>query len=115
MKSFHFETSLEEWQLLRNCWKIIEKTVKSDSKLDNVINTLNRKLFNNNDNIIDSNNNDISIESMNDLLTEIDNEMKMNEINSNNDNDNDNEHDTALPLNELYLSKVIDMIKKPVL
>ena len=74
-------------------------------ELKQCIKSLNNQLFNKNDNNDNSNNNynnnDISIETMNNLLTEIDYEMK-----------NDNQQ-TQL-LSQLYPTKIVHFIETPV-
>ena len=116
METFRFETSLDEWETLRNCWKIIEQQIKSDSNLSNLHNCstlLTNKLFNNRG----SNNNeiqlitDISIETMNNLMIEIENELIINE-NETKMNNNDNTQNT-LKMDEMS-KDLIQFIETPV-
>ena len=90
MQSFRFEASFVEWQNLKDCWKNIEKYIDDASKLgkrsdavDKSLQTLNNKLFSpdtavtvkaetTNPDGIDK----LSIETLTDLMNEIDNETK---------------------------------------
>ena len=107
---FHFKTSLQEWKHLQSCWKIIANELKNgDPNLNNCIFILNSKLFDNHNNNKESqtskniqtennnNNDDISIETMIDLIDEIENDTQNN--------------DTSL---SSYPPSVIKFISKPV-
>ena len=131
MKTFHFETPFDEWKYLQNCWNTVKNHIRGDSndgnndkKLNDCVNALNNRLFdrngnnnnsNRNDNKNKNNNNnnneeDISIETMNNLLLEIDNEMKNDKV----DNNHGDESSSQLDLSTLYPSKIVDFINLPV-
>ena len=111
MKSFHFETSLDKWERIKKCWNTIQSDIKSNHNdknkktdsnvLSTCVDTLNEELFDqntgNNDNT--QKNNDISIETMNDLLLEIDSETTSNK---------------TVQLSSLYPSKIVEFIRLPV-
>ena len=132
---FHFETSLEEWKHLQSCWVELVNTLKSDdnnnlknsnSNTDNCIFILNTKLFNSSNPTNDNCNNeqlqsaqtskaqtkaienDITIETMTDLMDQIENEIQNN--NNNNNNNNNDSNDISQP----YPSSVMTFISKPV-
>ena len=130
--TFRLEISLDEWKYLEKCWKTIEKNVissvdiKNDNKneLNQCINALNNKLFDNNRNNntttkdTTTTSKDISIETMNNLLLEIDYDMKNNENeNENENNKNNNNHNNnnqESKLDQLYHSKIVHFIESPV-
>ena len=111
MSTFHFETSSQEWEVLRRSWTAIVQKIQesSDENIDKCVNLLNNKLFsiNNSDNKNNDKNKDqdnISIETMNNLLLEIDNDIKK----------NDTVGQTPNQLKSLYSSHIAQFIKTPV-
>ena len=45
METFRYQTSVQEWEKLRNCWKKIEAQIESVEDLKECITLLNTKLF----------------------------------------------------------------------
>ena len=108
METFRFEVSWSDWNKLRNCWKKIESKIESDSDLNDCKNVLNEKLFNKNNKSPVISTSDISVNTMNKLMNEIDNETIINEMKDNTSHSQTTIDTTNIP------SNVIDFIKKPV-
>ena len=87
MKSFSLEIPLQDWETVVNCWNKIEHEIKSDSKMGEYAKVLNDKLFNTKSTSTESPQ-DISIETMNKIMNEIDIETNESKEKSSNDSYN---------------------------
>ena len=95
MDRVHFEMSAKDWQEIKTAWAKIEKSIESDAGLVSYQNILNDKLFGKKEIINDDTKNSVnpdlvSIGTMNDLMTEIENETKTDDTASSNNNNNNN-------------------------
>ena len=108
MSEFHFTTSVEEWTKIRNCWKKIENTIKTNQDLQECQLLLNDRLFDKQET------NDISIDTLNTLMTEIDNETKTNDDENEKIKKQQKSNQETATKNEEIPSAVLELIDTPV-
>ena len=92
---FQFQIPLTDWKQIKGWWKKIENKIQNDDSLKECVVCLNSKLFDIDLNVKPTSNNveDISIDTLNHLMTEIDTEVKQSQTETKSEQNQENNDD----------------------